>query len=40
VRELVRRVFTEDLAAVERAQASRAGEASTWRAIVRDGSAS
>jgi succinoglycan biosynthesis protein ExoO len=40
VRELVRRVFTEDLAAVERAQASRAGEASTWRDIVRDGSAS
>jgi len=40
VRELVRRVFTEDLAAVERAQASRASEASTWRAIVRDGSAS
>lgn len=40
VRELVRRVFTEDLAAVERAQLSRASEASTWRAIVRDGSAS
>ena len=40
VRELVRRVFSEDLAAVERAQASRAGKASTWRAIVRDGSAS
>jgi glycosyltransferase involved in cell wall biosynthesis len=41
VRELVRRVFKEDLAAVERAQASRAAsEASTWRAIVRDGSAS
>jgi glycosyltransferase involved in cell wall biosynthesis len=40
VREVVRRVFNEDLAAVERAQASRASEASTWRAIVRDGSAS
>ena len=38
VRELVRRVFTADLAAVERAQSSRDGEA-TWRAIVRDGSA-
>jgi glycosyltransferase involved in cell wall biosynthesis len=38
VRELVRRVFNEDLAAVERAQAAGAGEAS-WRAAVRDGSA-
>ena len=38
VRELVRRVFNEDLAAVERARSSRDGEA-TWRAIVRDGSA-
>ena len=38
VRELVRRVFSEDLAAVERAQSASDGEA-TWRAIVRDGSA-
>ncbi len=37
VRELVRRVFNQDLAAVERTQSSREGEA-TWRAIVRDGS--
>ena len=36
VRDLVRRVFSEDLAAVERAQAvGRAG--STWRDAVRDG---
>jgi glycosyltransferase involved in cell wall biosynthesis len=38
VRDLVRRVFSEDLAAVERAQAASDG-AATWRAIVRDGSA-
>jgi glycosyltransferase involved in cell wall biosynthesis len=37
-RELVRRVFNEDLAAVERAQASSSA-ASTWRDVVRDGSA-
>jgi succinoglycan biosynthesis protein ExoO len=40
VRELVRRVFGEDLAAVERAQsASEAETTSTWRDVVRDGSA-
>ncbi len=40
VRELVRRVFSEDLAAVERAQAaSEAETTSTWRDVVRDGSA-
>jgi succinoglycan biosynthesis protein ExoO len=38
VRELVRRVFNEDLASVERAMAVGAGEAS-WRDAVRDGSA-
>ena len=38
VRELVRRVFNEDLASVERAMAAGVGEAS-WRAAVRDGSA-
>ena len=38
VRELVRRVFSEDLAAVERAQLASDSDA-TWRAIVRDGSA-
>jgi len=38
VRELVRRVFREDLAAVERAQSASDSEGS-WRAIVRDGSA-
>jgi glycosyltransferase involved in cell wall biosynthesis len=38
VRDLVRRVFGEDLAAVERALAAGGGEAS-WRAAVRDGSA-
>jgi succinoglycan biosynthesis protein ExoO len=37
VRDLVRRVFSEDLAAVERAQASL-GAQSTWREAVRDGS--
>ncbi len=37
VRQLVRRVFTEDLANVERAQAAGEG-ASSWRAAVRDGS--
>jgi succinoglycan biosynthesis protein ExoO len=36
VRSLVRRVFNEDLAAVERAQA-QGGDALTWRDIVRDG---
>ena len=35
VRDLVRRVFSEDLAAVERAQGD---SASTWRQAVRDGS--
>ena len=40
VREVVRRVFSEDLAAVERAQAaSEAETTSTWRDVVRDGSA-
>lgn len=38
VRELVRRVFNEDLSAVERAQASRDAQA-TWREAVRDGPA-
>ena len=38
VRDLVRRVFTEDLAAVERAQSASGGEA-TWREVVRDGAA-
>ncbi len=38
VRQLVARVFREDLAAVDRAQASGAAQ-STWRGIVRDGSA-
>jgi succinoglycan biosynthesis protein ExoO len=37
VRALVRRVFSEDLAAVERARASGVEE-SSWRAVVRDGS--
>lgn len=36
VRDLVRRVFREDLAAVDRAQAAGAGK-SSWRAAVRDG---
>jgi glycosyltransferase involved in cell wall biosynthesis len=36
VRNLVRRVFNEDLAAVERAQAP-GGAGSTWRDVVRDG---
>jgi len=36
VRELVRRVFKEDLASVERAMAAGAGDAS-WRDAVRDG---
>jgi succinoglycan biosynthesis protein ExoO len=36
VRGLVRRVFKEDLAAVEQAQA-RGGTGSTWRDVVRDG---
>lgn len=36
VRALVKRVFSEDLAAVERARAS-GGEESSWRAVVRDG---
>jgi glycosyltransferase involved in cell wall biosynthesis len=36
VRDLVRRVFNEDLAAVDRAQ-TRSGAGSTWRDIVRDG---
>ena len=38
VRDLVRRVFSEDLAAIERARSAAGGEAS-WRAVVRDGSA-
>jgi succinoglycan biosynthesis protein ExoO len=38
VRELVRRVFKEDLAAVERAQATN-DPAFSWRDVVRDGSA-
>lgn len=38
VRALVRRVFNEDLAAVERAQSARDAQ-STWREAVRDGSA-
>ena len=37
VRDLVRRVFSEDLAAVERAQHAGTAETS-WRAAVRDGS--
>jgi hypothetical protein len=37
VQELVRRVFREDLANVERAQSAGAAAAS-WREIVRDGS--
>ena len=40
VRELVRRVFSEDLTAVERARAQAASQAestSTWREVVRDG---
>jgi glycosyltransferase involved in cell wall biosynthesis len=37
VRKLVRRVFQEDLANVERAQAAGDG-ASSWRQVVRDGS--
>jgi succinoglycan biosynthesis protein ExoO len=37
VRDLVRRVFSEDLAAVERAQTSTDAQ-STWREAVRDGS--
>ena len=36
VRDLVRRVFNEDLAAVDRAQ-GRGNAGSTWRDIVRDG---
>ena len=38
VRELVRRVFSEDLAAVERTQAA-GGDDASWRTVVRDGSA-
>ena len=38
VRELVRRVFSEDLASVERAMAAGAGDAS-WRDAVRDDAA-
>ena len=37
VRDLVRRVFSEDLAAVERALA-RGGDGSTWRDAVREDS--
>jgi hypothetical protein len=36
VRSLVRRVFNEDLAAVDRAQ-ERSSAGSTWRDVVRDG---